>query len=116
LIAAGLPYGELREIKRNSGGIVEACAAIRDSKPWSAGDNLRTFEHGQPEQQIADAATEIAEQRSELAAIRFGTARWLCRSISKSPLSRKELNKLLQAELNPNGALKACRSAKATKS
>lgn len=104
LIGAGLPYGELREIKRASGGIVEACAAIRDSQPWSEGDNLRIVHAGNPERQIADMVRTLAEQR--------GAGRnpiWDCQVVvpvnKKSPLSRKELNKLLQNELNPNGGI-----------
>ncbi len=104
LINAGLPHGELREIKRNSGGIVEACASIRDGKPWQPGDNLRLIEIGQPESQIAAMVREIHEQQ---AAGRDPV--WDCQVVvpvnKKSPLSRSDLNKLLQAELNPNGGV-----------
>jgi len=104
LIAAGLPYGELREIKRNSGGIVETCAAIRDGKAWSEGDNLHIFEHGQPEFQIKRMVQLLQHLRSE-----GRDPIWDCQVVvpvnKKSPLSRSDLNKLLQAELNPNGGV-----------
>lgn len=104
LIAAGLPYGELREIKRNSGGIVEACAAIRDRKPWQPGDNLQIFEHAEPEFQIKRMLQLLQHVRSD----GFDPI-WDCQVVvpvnKKSPLSRKELNKLLQAELNHNAGV-----------
>lgn len=103
MIAAGLPYGELREIKRNSGGIVESCAAIRDNKRWSAGDNLHVVELSNPEQQL----------KSLVATIRTATEQgldpiWDVQTVvavnAKSLLSRKAVNELLQKELNPDSA------------
>ena len=101
LIAAGLPYGELREIKRNSGGIVEACAAIRDGKPWRAGENLQIFEWGSPELQIKQILQTLSDAKDA------GLDRiWDCQAVvavnEKSDLSRKALNRILQGELNPN--------------
>jgi exodeoxyribonuclease V alpha subunit len=108
MIAAGLPYGELREIMRNSGGIVETCAAIRDGKPWSPGDNLRLTAVGNPERQISEMLAELKRQ-----AMRDGiNPIWDCQVVvpvnKKSPLARRELNKILQAELNPNGGTPGC--------
>jgi len=104
MIAAGLPYGELREIMRNSGGIVEACAAIRDGKPWQAGDNLQIIDAGGPEQQIAAMLQQI-----KVSASGGMNAIWDCQVVvpvnKKSPLARRELNKILQAELNSNGGI-----------
>lgn len=104
LIAAGLPYGELREIMRNSGGIVEACAAIRDGKRWEPGDNLRLVDAGSPDQQITAMLREIKSRAAE-----GMNAIWDCQVVvpvnKKSPLARRELNKILQAELNPNGGI-----------
>lgn len=101
LIAAGLPYGELREIKRNSGGIVEACAAIRDGQRWSAGDNLHIVESRIPANQIA----KVLETIKDATAAGLNPI-WDCQVLAavnaNSPLSRKELNKVLQAELNRN--------------
>lgn len=40
MIRAGVPYAELREIIRNDGGIVDACAKIRDGQEFASGGNL----------------------------------------------------------------------------
>lgn len=98
LIAAGLPYGELREIKRNSGGIVEACAAIRDGEPWGAGDNLHLI--GNPDQVKSMLGILSTAQGDGCDPV------WDCQVVvavnDKSPLSRKKINQVLQEVLNPN--------------
>lgn len=99
MIAAGLPYGELRDIRRNSGGIVEACAAIRDGQRWASGDNLSLLECGVASQQIQHVLAEL--QRARVAGL---DPVWDCQVLAavnaKSELSRRELNKALQAALN----------------
>ncbi len=109
MIAAGLPYGELREIRRNSGAIVEACAAIRDGKPFRtcetvdipAGENFKVAEVAKPEQQI-ETMLRAVRRASE---INFDPV-WDCQVLvpvnDKSPLARKALNEILQRELNHN--------------
>jgi len=110
MIAAGIPYGELTEIKRNSGGIVEACAAIRDTKPWrqftqEKESNLRLHEVGNADRQISKAIDLIMETKS-----RGLDPIWDCQVLvavnERSQLSRAALNKLLQEELNPGEKLK----------
>jgi len=97
LIAAGLPYGELTQIMRNSGGIVEACAAIRDQQPWKTGDNLQLLE-------TTDGHLEKINQVVELARTAGLDPVWDVQIVTavneKSPLSRVELNRYLQQLLN----------------
>jgi len=96
-------YGELTEIKRNSGGIVEACAAIRSGERWAEGDNLT----------LVDATTErtpaevmqLLEQCRAKQLDPVWDAQVICAVNSKSELSRHKLNKLLQTELNPSPAI-----------
>jgi exodeoxyribonuclease V alpha subunit len=99
LIAAGVPYGELTEIIRNSGGIVETCAAIRDQKPWHSGDNLLLVETEQPANQL----TEIENILKEAKASGLDPV-WDCQVVvavnEKSPLSRGVVNLHLQSILN----------------
>lgn len=100
LISSGVPYGELTEIKRNSGGIVEACAAIRQGRRWTPAANLVGLEVSGPEKQLESLLTTIREAAAEgLDPI------WDVQPVvavnAKSPLSRKAVNELLQRELNP---------------
>lgn len=101
LINAGLPYGELTEIKRNSGGIVEACASIRDNEPWSCGDNLVMIESNSPDRQVE----VLKELLRDLEQEGFDPI-WDCQTLvavnEKSPLSRHSINGILQLELNHN--------------
>ncbi len=109
LIASDCPYGELREIKRNSGAIVRACAEMRDGERFNVceqvdietGDNLGLVDTNSPEKQI-----ERLEQIFERAANRGFDPIWDCQVVvpvnDKSPVSRKELNTHLQHLLNKN--------------
>lgn len=102
LIAAGLPYGELTEIKRNSGGIVEACHAIRQGERWACGDNLRMADCSTPEQQIASMLATVYDAAAR-GADRVWDVQIVCPVNRKSPLARRTLNEILQRELNPAG-------------
>jgi exodeoxyribonuclease V alpha subunit len=117
LIAAGVPYGELREIRRNSGTIVKACAQIRDGQRFQtapqlapdAGHNLVITETANN----AATAQKIVDMLRGIRLKGFVDPVWECQVIvavnAKSELSRKDLNKILQAELNPAGkTVKGC--------
>lgn len=97
MIAAQLPYGELTEIRRNSGGIVEACSAIVDGRKWGAGDNLEIIEVDDPELQIAAVVDKIREAKaSGIDPV------WDTRVIVARNEVRRIINKVLQDELNHN--------------
>jgi exodeoxyribonuclease V alpha subunit len=107
MIAAELPYGELREIRRNSGAIVEACAAIRDGQTFrtcqaidiDAGENLRLIQVGKPEEQIEKMLAAIKVARGS-GFDPVWDVQVLVPVNAKSPLARKKLNDVLQRELN----------------
>lgn len=106
-----IPCGELTEIKRNAGLIVHACAKMKDGKPietaekidLAAGQNLHHIETETAEESIEVLRTILAQLR---AGDRFDPV-WECQVLvavnAKSQLSRKELNSILQADLNPTG-------------
>jgi len=111
LIAAGLPYGELTEIRRNSGSIVRACHAIRSGQRFQtdeqidleAGLNLRLLGAGDN----AAAAARIIEALTGIRTRGLADPIWDCQVVvavnRKSELSRRDLNRRLQAELNAGG-------------
>jgi len=118
LIAAGLPYGEMIDIQRNSGRIVKACHAIIDKKTFEPSakldleaespENLIHVERKDPEQQIETlkGMLEKFRQGAKLAGETICPT-WQTQIIvpvnDKSPLARRKLNTILQAFLNPMG-------------
>lgn len=100
LLTAGIPSGTLTEIRRNSGGIVEACHAIAKGQPWGPGDNLEIIEVDQEEGQAAAVLQKIHEAKEA----GFDPV-WDTRVITAKNETRRSLNKLLQGELNPNPSI-----------
>ena len=111
LLAAGVPSGELVKIERNWGQIVQACADIRDGKRWQtveqldpeAGANLKLL----PAASGVAAVEKIVETIKKIRDAKLYDPIWGVQVIvavnKKSELSRRDLNKRLQAELNPAG-------------
>lgn len=113
LIAAGLPCGHLREIRRNAGRIVRSCAEIRDRQRITFSpkldlaaeipENLLLLDRSKPDDQIA----ELEQFLSRIAGGKKYDPVWDCQVVvpvnEKSPLARKTLNKSLQQLLNPDG-------------
>jgi exodeoxyribonuclease V alpha subunit len=111
MMAAGVPYGLLTEIRRNSGQIVRTCKAIAERKRFpvsdqlapKAGDNLVVVDAGTPERQIAILKTTLERIQAAGRWDVFDDVQILVAVNEKSPLGRKPLNKILQGVLNPNG-------------
>lgn len=112
-ITAGVPKGELTEIRRNAGSIVEACANIRDGKRFETdanlnpahGKNLRLLQTHNGTHSLERIVTAI----NGLKQLGIDPV-WDCQVIvavnAKSDLSRKAVNERLQGELNPLGESK----------
>ena len=97
MIAAGMPCGELREIIRNDGGIVQACADIRDGVKFSYGGNLEsinTTDH------ILETCHAIKEESKYFTLDPVWDIQVLVPINERSEVSRKKLNSVLQDELN----------------
>lgn len=109
LIKAGLAYGELTEVKRNYGGIVKACEQMADGKRFEvskaidieAGENLKLIDCHRADVQIEKVLATLKVAKG----LGFNPV-WDCQVIvavnRRSQLSRREVNKLLQDQLNPN--------------
>jgi exodeoxyribonuclease V alpha subunit len=94
-------YGELTTIMRNSGGIVEACAAIRDGRKWGEGDNLKILEYATPGQQLEAVKRILAEMQGG-ATDPVWDSQVIVAMNDKGELSRQKINAELQSILNPN--------------
>lgn len=111
LVAAGVPCGELSEIRRNSGLIVHACANIKNGRRFevspqfdpAAGLNLK---------HVAAATGKDAAEALKVILGRFAQSRkfdpvWETQVLvavnEQTPVSRRALNVALQAQLNPSG-------------
>ncbi|MBR9800279.1 AAA family ATPase [bacterium] len=113
LINAGIPCGELTEIRRNSGRIVRTCAEIREANRFTAsekldlenGENLLHLEKPTPESQIEQLEGLLSRLQGDPE--RKYDPIWdiqvLVAVNKKSELGRKALNEKLQKLLNPRG-------------
>lgn len=102
LIESGIVgVGELKEIKRASGGIVEACAAIRDGLPWDEGDNL-TFDEVDSSEEKIEALVRFLRYKEREGFDPVWDSSVIVAVNGKSPLSRKAVNARLQDEFNGN--------------
>lgn len=115
MIAAGLPYGELTEIQRNSGDGVLLCRDLKEGRRyWAsndnggtidvpAGRNVRHFETRSGAQSARALSLMLAGLPAELSPL--WDVQVLVTLNEKSELSRKVLNEMLQEQLNPHGEL-----------
>lgn len=109
LIIAGVPTGELTEIRRNSGQIVRACHDIWAGNQFqvnprlnpAAGENLKLLPAANGKAALEQIVLTIRKLAMLVDPIRD------CQVIvavnAKSDLSRAAVNRRLQTELNPNG-------------
>lgn len=118
LIAAGVPYGELTKIRRNSGRIVTCCHGIVDHhrfEPSPALDfgqespeNLLHVEKGEPAGQVETLKAVLEKFRGgSTVAGEMVDPVWGVQVLvpvnEKSPICRVKLNAMLQGFLNPMG-------------
>ena len=111
MIAAGVPYGELTEIRRNSGRIVRSCAEIRDHRRFSssesldleAGENLLHVEKPDSESQIEILDHMLVQFRDGQEFNEIWDVQVLVPLNKRGDLSRKSLNNRMQSILNPGG-------------
>ncbi len=102
MIAAGVPYGELTEIHRNEGGIVQACADIQAGRPFRCEGNLELVSAHSAAMQREAVLSVIDDTSKRLGVDPVWGVQVLCAVNTKSEVSRRDLNKLLQNHLNPN--------------
>jgi exodeoxyribonuclease V alpha subunit len=109
LLAGGIASGELSEVRRNSGTIVRACAAIKNGEavPLDSSLNLEAESPANLkiidcyEQQVPEAVQDVLQAITKFDRV------WDTQIITglndKSPSSRTKLNEQLGKFLNPDG-------------
>jgi exodeoxyribonuclease V alpha subunit len=111
LLAAGVPRGELTEIRRNSGLIVETCHRIRTGQDFKLPENMYAVDVGvgrnlclRPFADSQKACDEIVRLVQSVPLLGELNPVWDVQVVvpvnEKSQLCRGRLNKILQVELN----------------
>lgn len=110
LIAAGLPCGELTQVRRNAGQIVHACLRIKNGEEFETTDKIDLAAEPPRNLRVIEARDETG-QADMLALILGGMKQfhpvWGCQVIvarnKGGEVTRRPLNDRLQAVLNPDG-------------
>lgn len=113
LITAGVPLGNLTEIRRNSGAIVQVCADIRLERPTKIPAQLQLDQGGNiaiREVEDHEAADRIEGLVKTIGERKLCDPTWELQVIvalnEKSKVSRAKLNQRLQLELNAENRMK----------
>jgi hypothetical protein len=110
LLAGGVPFGLLDEIKRNSGRIVQACREIKDGKGFAVspagskiadGENLLVFPANDEAGQRDGIESLVRNIPAKLGYDPVWDVQVLVATNEKTEVSRKQLNTVLQEILNP---------------
>ncbi len=107
VLRAEFPRGELTEIRRNAGRIVQVCQQIRKGVPWwpspqvdlARGENLTVVHCRDAEEQIARLLQLLTRCPPGIDPI--WDVQVLVALNENSPVSREPVNRQLQAALNP---------------
>lgn len=107
VLRAGIPRGELTEIRRNAGRIVHVCQQIRNGQAWwqspqidlARGENLAVIHCRDAREQIARLLQMLASPPPGIDPV--WDVQVLVALNENSPVSREPVNKRLQAALNP---------------
>jgi exodeoxyribonuclease V alpha subunit len=111
MIAAGLPYGELIEVHRNGGDIVQACRDVKEGRSLKPSPAVN-LELEEPQNLFHIEATTPTLLLGALGKLLRTcppaiNPAWdvqvLCAINKNTPVSRAELNPMLQNILNPDG-------------
>jgi hypothetical protein len=110
MVAAGVPRGELSQVRRNAGSIVHACLRIKNGESFETVDqvdidaeppqNLKLIET-RSDSDSARALVEVLKRMSRFHPL-WQTQVVVARNKS-GEVSREKLNELLQPILNPDG-------------
>jgi exodeoxyribonuclease V alpha subunit len=116
LITAGLPYGELTEIRRNAGTVVRFCKKLREKQPIDVADfvnqvaalnpsaddpaNLRLITAHTPDAAIAAMLAAVRDARDRFGFDPVWETQVVVARNTVGELSRVPLNEVLQREFN----------------
>lgn len=110
LIATEIPYGELTQVRRNSGQIVHACARIRNGEQFEFSNSLDLAAMPPQNLKVVECGSEfevVQSLESLLAAVKSFHPVWQTQVIvarnKGTDTGRKELNTRLHNLLNPDG-------------
>lgn len=111
-----VPFGELTEIRRNSGRIVKVGHQIRSQHGWSpsesvdleSGENLLVINAPSPQEQI-DKMLKSCAAIMEYSLDPVWDVQVIVPVNEKSQLGRKKLNEVLQSSLNENPSISGIR-------